>query len=178
MDVSPAQSGAVFPNLWEDFPDMRRMQHQSHVRKEEKAMCNEQLVGSIQASSSASEALSCLDHFESLSPLHELLARSMQNHQIGPQALARAIDVERSTVYRLLSGDRLTTRNVLLRIAIVLNLSLDETQTLLRNSQRAELYELVRRDALIIFSMSNGLSLEQTEAELLRKGEASLYERT
>ena len=42
----------------------------------------------------------------------------------------------------------------------------------------AELYELVRRDALIIFCMSNGFTLEQTEAELLRKGEASLYERS
>ena len=141
-------------------------------------MCNDQLVDSIQTSTSASEALSCLDNFERISPLHELLARSMQKHQIGPQALSRAIDVERSTVYRLLSGDRLTTRNVLLRIAIVLNLSLTETQTLLRNSQRAELYELVRRDALIIFCMSNGFTLEKTESELLRKGEASLYERT
>lgn len=141
-------------------------------------MYNDQLIDSIQASTSASEALACLERFERLSPLNELLAHAMQERQIGPQPLSRAIDVERSTVYRLLSGDRLTTRNVLLRIAIVLKLSLEETQTLLRNSQRAELYELVRRDALIIFCMSNGFSLEQTEAELLRKGEASLYERS
>ena len=87
-------------------------------------MDHDQLVDSIQASASASEALSCLEHFERPSPLNELLAHAMQKRQVGPQALSRAIDVERSTVYRLLSGDRLTTRNVLLRIAIVLKLSL------------------------------------------------------
>jgi len=138
---------------------------------------NEQLVGSIQASSSASEALAFLDPLDPPSPLNELLATAMQKRQIGPQALARMIDVERSTLYRLLSGERLTTRNVLLRIAIVLNLTLTETQTLLRNSQRADLYELVRRDALIIFCMSNKFTLAKTESELLRKGEASLFER-
>lgn len=140
-------------------------------------MNTEKLLHAITQASTVSEALRFVEDQSTLTPISQLLGDVLACRQVSPQQLATLIDMERSTLYRLLNGERLTTRNVLLRIALALNMNLEETQTLLRSGHRAELYALVRRDALIIFCIERGYSLEKTETELLRKNEASLYER-
>jgi plasmid maintenance system antidote protein VapI len=140
-------------------------------------MNTEKVVLSLSTSSSASEALRVIDNEDRPTRACDLLIDFMARTNLTPQRLAVLVDVERSTMYRLLSGERLTTRNVFIRIAIVLKLTLDETQNLLKSGQRAELYALVRRDALVIFSLAHDYTLAATEETLLRKGEASLFER-
>lgn len=140
-------------------------------------MDTEKLLRSIESASTVSEALRLVERENGFTPLSVILSGGMRELELSPQQLSKKIDVERSTLYRLLSGERLTTRNVLLRIAIVMRLSLEDTQNLLRSGQRAELCALVRRDALILYAIMHEFSLEETEAALLRKGEASLYER-
>ena len=112
-----------------------------------------------------------------MTPLNKLLYRVMEAQELSPQQLAKLIDVERTTLYRLLSGERLTTRNVLMRIALALRMTLHDTQALLRSGQRAELYAPVRRDALILFCLKHGYTLAQTEEALKRKQETSIFER-
>ncbi len=140
-------------------------------------MEQDQLIGKIQQASTITEALRLVEKEGRLTPLSELLSGAMAAQQVSPQELAKLIDVERSTLYRLLSGERLTTRNVLLRIALMLRLSVEETQNLLRAGQRAEMYAPVRRDAVLLFAISHCLTLTQTEELLRRKGENSLFER-
>ena len=140
-------------------------------------MNTEKLLHVIAQSTSISEALCYVEQEERLTPLNKLLYRVMEAQELSPQQLAKLIDVERTTLYRLLSGERLTTRNVLMRIALALRMTLHDTQALLRSGQRAELYVLVRRDALLIYCIGHGFTLEQTETELARKGETSLFER-
>lgn len=140
-------------------------------------MEQDHLLHGIQNAATVTEALHFVEQQGRMTPLRDLLGRTMAVENLSPQELARRIDVERSTLYRLLSGERLTTRNVLLRIAITLGLSLEETQTLLRAGQRAELYAPVRRDAIILFCISHGFTLAQTEDMLKRKSEPSLFER-
>lgn len=140
-------------------------------------MEQDHLLHGIQNASTVTEALRFVEQQGRITPLRDLLGRTMAAENLSPQELANRIDVERSTLYRLLSGERLTTRNVLLRIAITLTLSLEETQALLRAGQRAELYAPVRRDAIILFCISHGLTLAQTEDMLERKNEGSLFER-
>lgn len=140
-------------------------------------METEKLLRSVVEASTVSEALHYVEKEKKLTPLCELLADYMATHDLATQQMANLIDVERSTLYRLLSGERLTTRNVVLRIALAFHLSIDETQELLRSGQRAELYAPVRRDAVILFCINHGFTLAQTEEALARKNEASLYER-
>lgn len=135
------------------------------------------LQRSIEQAETVSEALQLVDQVGTLIPVSVLLSRMMQTRELTPQRLADLIEVERSTLYRLLSGERLTTRNVLLRIAIVMSLTVEETQTILRAGQRAQLYALVRRDAIILFGINRRFSLAQIESILLEKGENSLFER-
>lgn len=140
-------------------------------------MEHDQLIGKIQQASTITEALRLVEKEGRLTPLSELLSGAMAAQQFSPQELAKLIDVERSTLYRLLSGERLTTRNVLLRIALTLRLSVEDTQNLLRAGQRAEMYAPVRRDAVLLFAISHSYTLTQTEELLHRKGENSLFER-
>ena len=131
----------------------------------------------IEQSASMQEALEYVQSHGDLRPLRDLLTEKMQALQMSPQQLAKEIDVERSTLYRLLSGERLTSRNVLLRIALAMRMTQDETQTLLRVGQRAELYPRIRRDAVILFSIFKGFTLEETEKALEKLSEASLFDR-
>ena len=140
-------------------------------------MDQNELVQKIQNAASITEALRLVEREGQAASLKELLVSSMDARQYSPQDLSKHIDVERSTLYRLISGERLTTRNVLLRIALVMRLSLTETQALLRSGQRAELYPPVKRDALLIFCITHELTMEQTEEMLKRKGFSSLFER-
>ena len=140
-------------------------------------MDTEKLLKSIEESSTVSEALHYVEKVNHMTPLSVMLAELMARQELTPQQLAVLIEVERSTLYRLLSGERLTTRNVLLRIALALRLTVEETQLLLKSGQRAELYPPVRRDALILFCLNHGYTLTQTEEALNRKQEPSLFER-
>ena len=140
-------------------------------------MDQNELVQKIQNAASITEALRLVEREGQATSLKDLLISCMDARQISPQDLSKHIDVERSTLYRLISGERLTTRNVLLRIALVMRLSLDETQALLRSGQRAELYPAVKRDALLIFCITHGLTMDQTEETLKRKGFSSMFER-
>lgn len=135
------------------------------------------LLQAIRHSATATEALQHVERISQYLPLSKVLAAYMAERENTPQLLAQQIEVERSTLYRLLSGERLTTRNVLLRIALALDLDLECTQLLLQSGQRAELYPLVRRDALIIYCINHRLTLAQAEAQIQRKNEASLFER-
>ena len=134
-------------------------------------------IEKIQNARSITDALHALEQEEKPTPLPVLLSNALAQQNLPMQELARRIDVERSTLYRLLSGERLTTRNVLLRIALALHFSVEETQTLLRAGRRAQLYAPVRRDAILLFCLSRGETLELTEAVLQQRGCDSLYER-
>lgn len=113
------------------------------------------------------------DNMESISfpsRLSEILReRSMSASELGEAAL-----LSRSFTYQLCSGARAPGRDIVLRIALVLGLSLEETQRLLRSAQRGELYPRVRRDAIVIWCIGKRLSLYDTDEYLVSNGEEPL----
>lgn len=135
------------------------------------------LLAAIRNATSATQVLRLLEKHGKLTPLNEYLAHAMATANVTPQELAVLIDVERSTLYRLLSGERLTSRNVLLRIALALRFTLAETQTLLLVGERAQLFQIQPRDSLIIFSIEHQYTLKETDDTLKRKNMPDLYER-
>ncbi len=81
------------------------------------------------------------------------------------QVMKRA-DVSKTYFYQLLRGERRPGRDVVLRLALALELGVEETQRLLALSGNGALYPRLRRDAAVIFALSRGMSLLETE-ELL-----------
>lgn len=82
-----------------------------------------------------------------------------------PQVIQKA-NVSRSYGYQVFNGLRNPTRDILIRIAFAMKLTVDETQRLLKVAQRGELYPRVRRDAAIIYCIQKKLTLLEVE-ELL-----------
>lgn len=91
------------------------------------------------------------------------LEQLLNHHQMTKQSVIKQADFERAFGYQIFSGVRTPRRNALLRIALVMQLSLEETQRLLKIGQRGELYPKNRRDAAIIYCLINNVSLIDTE---------------
>lgn len=90
------------------------------------------------------------------------------------QVLEKAV-ISRSFGYQIFNGLRNPNRDILLRIAIVMKLNVDEVQRLLKISRRGELYPKIRRDAAIIFCIKNKCDLTDTVELLESIGELSLF---
>jgi transcriptional regulator with XRE-family HTH domain len=140
--------------------------------KEEK-LCTEELMKLLENSRTLDDAIennNSITNPDTSSYLSDLLIK----HNMTIQQVFEKAVISRSFGYQIFNGLRCPNRNVLLRIAIVMKLSLDETQHLLKISQRGELYPKVRRDAAIIFCIKNKCDLTDTDELLESISELSL----
>lgn len=94
----------------------------------------------------------------------------------APEWIAAA-DISKSYAYQVLRGERTPGRDILLRTALVLRLSLKEAQRLLAVGGCGALYPKIRRDAAVIFALNQHMSLLETEELLGSLSERSLYAR-
>jgi transcriptional regulator with XRE-family HTH domain len=90
-----------------------------------------------------------------------------------PQIIEKA-SISKSLAYQVFNGQRTPNRNLLIRIAFILKLDLDETQRMLRISKKGELYPRIQRDAAIIFSIQHNYSLFDCNELLESLHEAAL----
>ena len=105
--------------------------------------------------------------------LRELLE---QKGLSAPEWIAAA-DISKSYAYQVLRGERIPGRDILLRTALVLRLSLKEAQRLLAVGGCGALYPKIRRDAAVIFALNQHMTLLETEDLLVSLSERSLYAR-
>lgn len=94
----------------------------------------------------------------------------------APEWIAAA-DISKSYAYQVLRGERTPGRDILLRTALVLRLSLKEVQRLLAVGGCGALYPKIRRDAAVIFALNQHMTLLETEDLLVSLSERSLYAR-
>lgn len=66
-------------------------------------------------------------------------------------------------VYKIFRGERTPSRDILIAIAFGMNLSLEETQLLLRISKFAVLDSRNKRDSAIIFGLTHSFTVFQTD---------------
>lgn len=86
-----------------------------------------------------------------------------------------AANVSRSYGYQIMRGERAPGRDILLRTALSLHLTLKETQRLLMIGGCGALYPRMRRDAAVIFALNQNMTLLETEELLNSLPERSLY---
>lgn len=89
------------------------------------------------------------------------LADLLNEHHISSAEFIRQMNIERSYGYQILNGNRKPSREILIKAAILLQLSLDETQRLLKIGNRNILYPRIKKDAIAVFSIEKGLSLSE-----------------
>lgn len=76
--------------------------------------------------------------------------------------------------YGVINGRKIPGRDKIIRLILTMHLSVDECQEALRISGRSALYPRIRRDAIILFAISNGYSIYQLSELLADAGEEPL----
>lgn len=76
--------------------------------------------------------------------------------------------------YDVINGRKIPGRDKIIRLILTMHLSVDECQEALRISGRSALYPRIRRDAIILFAISNGYSIYQLMELLQNAGEEPL----
>jgi len=98
----------------------------------------------------------------------EYLKQLLSEHGLSKQQVIEMANLERSSGFQIFSGQRNPKRDTVLRIALAMKLSLQETQHLLTIAQRGELYPRNRRDAAVIYCIHHQLNL--IDANILLEG--------
>ena len=134
----------------------------------------DELLGILEQSRNLTSALKTLDGDMETPAFTQCLARYMEERGLNAAQLSDAALLSRSFTYQLCSGERRPSRDIILRLALVLELSVAETQALLRTAQRGALYPRVMRDAVIIFALQNKMGVMATDEQLLSQGLAGI----
>lgn len=113
------------------------------------------------------------EHMDAL-PFHKYLEKLISERNISIPELGVKALLSRSFTYQIFSGDRVPSRDIILRIALALEFSLDDTQRLLKLADRGVLYPKIKRDAVIIYSINNKSGLYKTDETLVSLGQESL----
>lgn len=138
--------------------------------QQKKYMKTVRILNKLENSRDISESWNELCDVMNAPPFHEYLTELMAEHNIDAAALGVKALLSRSFAYQICSGERIPGRDIILRTALVLGLSLEETQRLLALANRGALYPKVKRDSLFIYALTNKYSLYQTD-ELLSQYE-------
>jgi len=104
----------------------------------------------------------------------DYLSSLAESKGISKSDMIKNSGIERTYAYQLLRGLRNPTRDKVIQFAIGLRLDLDETQSLLRTAHHSALYPRIKRDAAIIFGLTQHLSYTDILILLDRIGEIPL----
>ena len=106
-------------------------------------------------------------------PLPIYLNSLLHRHGLTVQDVVVACNLDRSYGYQLFNGTRRPSRELLLRLALLLKLG-EEAQRLLKIAGRQPLYARNRRDAAVLYALTHGLTAEETDELLESLGEGAL----
>ena len=107
--------------------------------------------------------------------LSDYLFDLLRERGIKRADVVRASGLHQTVVYDIFSGKSYPDRDNAIMLAFGLGCDLVETQRLLRLAGVSELWPKVRRDAIVIWSIKEGLSREECDDELWRLGEKALF---
>ncbi len=150
------------------------MQSSCSAGKKAPTRDTDELLDILERSRTLTGALRTLDGDMDTPTFTQCLAGYMQARDLNATQLSEAALLSRSFTYQLCSGERRPSRDIILRLALVLEMSVAETQSLLRTAQRGALYPRVLRDAVIIFALQNHMGLPATDEQLLSRGLAGI----
>lgn len=103
--------------------------------------------------------------------LSSYLQQLLDEKGLERAAVVRSANLNETFGYQIFTGARGASRNKVLQLAFAMGLTLKETNRLLQYAGANELYCKDRRDAIIVFCLSEGCSLQQVNEELYRFGE-------
>ena len=105
---------------------------------------------------------------------HEYLDKLMKARNVSTSSLISGVCISKTYAYQFLNGERLPGRDIALRMALSMKLTVDETQRLLTLAGKGILYPKMRRDAAILFCIRKKMTLDEASSFLEDLGELPL----
>ena len=92
-------------------------------------------------------------------PICDYLTAIIDERNLSKAEVIKKSNVQTNYAYQIFSGLKLPSRDKLIALCFGLNLTLDETQTLLKYAGYAPLYPRNKRDSVIIAALENSESV-------------------
>ena len=106
--------------------------------------------------------------------LPEYLSLLLKEKHLKKSDVIRNSNINTTFAYQIFSGERHASRDKILQLVFAIQATLTEAQKILRLSGVNELYCKNRRDAILIYCLTNHKSLDETEEALYYNNELSL----
>lgn len=137
---------------------------------------------------STTELLNELKNFDSFKEYEKINKNSMINKTLSQYLcdllkekhlkksdVIRKGELNESYAYQMFSGVKSTpSKDKLICLSIGMDLSIDETNSLLKLAGLSPLYPRIKRDSIIIINMNNKKSVVEINEELYNEGEETL----
>ena len=104
----------------------------------------------------------------------ELLSELYDHQNISKAELARRASMSEVYLHQVFSGRRKPSRDKLLCLCIGMELTIDETQRLLKEAAYAQLYPRIRREAIIYHGIVHHTPLDEINDKLFEENEKAL----
>ncbi len=140
----------------------------------ERETLTEELLERLLASATPEAYLTSSDSDVDARDLAEFLRDLLAEKGLSRADVIRGSGLNATFCYQVFQGTRRIGRDNAIMLAFGLRCTLRETQRLLRHAGVSELWCRVRRDAIIIHCIDNGVTREQCDDELYRLGEPTL----
>ena len=140
----------------------------------EKDLSTSKVLSCIRSARSPESAV--LWHREAGEPVFsELLYQLREERGLKAKNIIGSSRMERSYFYHILSGKKIPSRNMTIRIGLCIQADLQNINRLLRLAGAPGLYPKIRRDALLIYAIQQKMTMEQANLLLLEHDEIPLY---
>lgn len=129
-----------------------------------------QIMHKIFTAKSATKMLREIGKEPALPTVGEYLDEIRKEKGIKKEEMFASVGVSAVYGYEILRNAKIPSRDTLIQFAFAFGMDVDETNFLLKIGEKAELYPLIKRDALIIFALSNGLSIVEFNISAFENG--------
>ncbi|MDR0948480.1 MAG: helix-turn-helix domain-containing protein, partial [Lachnospiraceae bacterium] len=120
-----------------------------------------ELMHFIQKARSVSDILRIMDESSGLPTIGRYINTIREEKGLKKEALFASAGVSVAYGYEIIHESKRPSRDTLLRFAFAFQMNVEETQKLLKIGEKAVLYPKLRRDAHIIYALTNGLNLTE-----------------
>lgn len=93
--------------------------------------------------------------------LHIMLNEYLDKKELVKAEVIRRLNIDRNYCYQVFNGKRLPTRNMLVQLALMLELDVEQTDYLLKLAGKPMLYVRNAVDARIFYSIKHRMSYEE-----------------
>lgn len=103
--------------------------------------------------------------------LSKYLCRLAEERSLKKADIIRRSNLDRTYAYQIFAGKKHPTRDKLLQLCFGFGLSLDEAQSLLKQTGFSQLYSKNKRDFIIMHAIEHGLTVSEADCELDTHGQ-------